>query len=354
MLAQPGQQPRLDQRRLAAARGPVDQPDPEGRVGVGLLDPGLPEPEALGQAVPVPRAGQQFEEEVGVVLVEGPQPLRDDLDRPPVGVGLSGGGRERRGFQGRAGRRPTVPGAARRRDRCRLRSGGSAAGLRPCPWRAVPLRRPLRQRLQADPFQFLGDRVVDLPGRTGLGGGDLLQDLRVRVAPERPPPGQQLVEDHAQAEDVRAAIDPVPLAPGLLGAHVGGVPASPAPLPKSSSLSASPKSATTRLARGVDQDVGGLDVPVDQAPGVGVVQRLGDRRHQFRRLPEGQAGPASSCPPGRCPRRTWRRRSRGRRRCGPRRRPARCGGGRAWRGCGLRSGTPRHPRGRRSAQGSAP
>ena len=39
--------------------------------------------------------------------------------------------------------------------------------------RAVPLRRPLRQRLLADPFQLLGDRVVDLAGWSGLGGGDL-------------------------------------------------------------------------------------------------------------------------------------------------------------------------------------
>ena len=44
------------------------------------------------------------------------------------------------------------------------------------------------------------------------------------LAPERPPAGQQLVEDHAQAEDVGPAVDPVPLAPGLLGAHVGGRP----------------------------------------------------------------------------------------------------------------------------------
>ena len=103
--------------------------------------------------------------------------------------------------------------------------------------------------------------------------------------------GQQLVEDHAQAEDVGSTIDPVPFAPGLLGAHVGGCSGDPPPLPKSSSLRASPKSATTWLARGIDQDVGGLDVPVDQAPGVGVVQGFGDRRHQFRRLPERQGEP---------------------------------------------------------------
>ena len=52
-----------------------------------------------------------------------------------------------------------------------------------------------------------------------------------RVAPERPAPGQQLVEDDAQAEDVGPAIDPVPLAPRLLGAHVGRRARQPAPLP---------------------------------------------------------------------------------------------------------------------------
>ena len=42
---QPGQQARLDQRRLAAARRAIDQADPEGRVGVGRFDAGLPEPD---------------------------------------------------------------------------------------------------------------------------------------------------------------------------------------------------------------------------------------------------------------------------------------------------------------------
>ena len=39
-------------------------------------------------------------------------------------------------------------------------------------------------------------------------------------ASERSATGQQLVEDHAQAEDVRTPIDSVSLAPGLFGTHV--------------------------------------------------------------------------------------------------------------------------------------
>ena len=95
---------------------------------------------------------------------------------------------------------------------------------------AVPLRRPLRECLLADPFQFLGDRVVDLAGRTRLGGGDLLDDLQERITSERSPSGQQLVENDAQAEDVGSPIDPVTFAPGLLGAHVGGCASQPATL----------------------------------------------------------------------------------------------------------------------------
>ena len=42
--------------------------------------------------------------------------------------------------------------------------------------------------------------------------------------------GQQLVEDDAQAEDVRSPIDPVTFAPGLLGTHVGRCASQPATL----------------------------------------------------------------------------------------------------------------------------
>ena len=52
----------------------------------------------------------------------------------------------------------------------------------------------------------------------------------VRIAPEWSSPGQQLVEDDAQAEDVGSPIDPVTFAPGLLGTHVGGCSSHPATL----------------------------------------------------------------------------------------------------------------------------
>ena len=71
------------------------------------------------------------------------------------------------GPQGRAGE--TVPPAVWRNRR---RSSAMSLAVR------VPLRRPLRERLEADPLQFLGDRVVDLPGWASLSLGHLLDDLR--------------------------------------------------------------------------------------------------------------------------------------------------------------------------------
>ena len=103
VLAQPGQKSRLDQR--ATCRIPRDRRSaPPGRSGRGRsARSSLPEPDAVGQTVPVPWSGQQFQEEVGIMLVEGSQPFRDDLDRSLVGVGLPGGDRRWSGFLGRSG-----------------------------------------------------------------------------------------------------------------------------------------------------------------------------------------------------------------------------------------------------------
>src|SRR5207244_1564225 len=96
-----------------------------------------------------------------------------------------------------------------------LRSG-SGEGRRPCPLRSYTARRLAWRGLQTDALQLLRDGVVDLPGRPGQGGRYLLQKLVPRGAAEGAAAGQQLVEDHAQAEDVRAAVHPVPLTAGLL------------------------------------------------------------------------------------------------------------------------------------------
>ena len=145
-------------------------------------------------------------------------------------------------------------------------------------------------RLQADPFQFLGDRVVDLAGWAGFGRGDQVQQFVagfvfvLGLGYERSSPGQQFVENHAQAEDVGSPIDPVPFATSLLGTHVRRSSSDPATLAEILFPERKTEVGNERLARGIDQDVGGLDVPVDQAPCMSVMQGFGDRRHQSRRF----------------------------------------------------------------------
>ncbi len=78
-----------------------------------------------------------------------------------------------------------------------------------------------RERLDTDAFHFFGNGLVPLPGWADLEGGDLLQHFLLRISLKGPPPREQLVHHHPQAEYVRAGIDPMPLATGLFGAHVG-------------------------------------------------------------------------------------------------------------------------------------
>ena len=85
------------------------------------------------------------------------------------------------------------------------------------------------------------------------------------------------------------------------GLMYAGVPASPAPLPYSSSRRARPKSATQGRPAASSRMFAGLHVAVDQAAGVRVVQRLGDRRHQLGRFAERRPALAGAARPGRSP-----------------------------------------------------
>ena len=167
---------------------------------------------------------------MGIVLVERPQPLGDDQNGPGIGIGPSRGRRGGSRVLGQARWQVDRGGIGRGQPGRRLGLEEVTQVVGQVQGCAVPIRGPLRNRLEADPLLLPGDGIVDLAGRAGLGVGDLIHELLIRVAPERLAAGQQLVEDDAQAEDVRAAIDPVPFAPGLLGAHVGRRPGLPGSL----------------------------------------------------------------------------------------------------------------------------
>ena len=155
--------------------------------------------------------------------------------------------------------------------------------------------RVLLQALQADRSPGRAAPSA-LSLRGGSGGCSLtcVERLDHAVAAERGPAGQQGVEDRAQAVDVGRRRDRAPPARRLLGGHVGRRAEDGARLAVSSASAstrlARPKSVTCGWPCVVDQDVGRLEVAVEDAPHVGVVHRLGRLGQQRARRPAGRRG----------------------------------------------------------------
>ena len=150
----------------------------------------------------------------------------------------------------------------------------------------VAFGEALGQGLQTNALHFLGNRVVPLPGRTGLLAGDLIQQRGRRVGGERPPAGEQLVQHHAQAENVAAAIDPMPFATRLLGAHVVGRARVAWSAAHVLLAQREAEIGDERLAALVQQDIARLDIAMHQPPAMRVVQGFSDCGNQLRALLE--------------------------------------------------------------------
>ena len=155
---------------------------------------------------------------------------------------------------------------------------------------SVAVRGSARQRLEADPFEFLRNRRRrccrgGFPRR--LAEGDPRQQLVLAVpdwVKQAQLLRQQFVEDDAEAKDVGPAVDPVSFALGLLRAHVGGGAGEAASLAEIDVLQSETEVGQDRRAGRVDQDVRGLHVAVDQSVTVGMVQRFRDDRHEAGRV----------------------------------------------------------------------
>ena len=73
----------------------------------------------------------------------------------------------------------------------------------------------------------------------------------------------------------------MPLATSLFGTHVGRCPSDPTTLAEILVPERKPEVRDKRLSRRVDQDVGGLDVTVDQPSGVSIMQCVGNGGDEF-------------------------------------------------------------------------
>src|ERR1700730_7075675 len=79
------QQAGSHQRRLAAAGRAVNQTDLERAFPIRLFDASFPESNAVGESLSVTWAGQQVQEEFGIMGIEAPQPFGYDWGSLSVG-----------------------------------------------------------------------------------------------------------------------------------------------------------------------------------------------------------------------------------------------------------------------------
>jgi hypothetical protein len=93
-----------------------------------------------------------------------------------------------------------------------------------------------------------------------------------------PPAGQELEEDRAEAEDVGPRIHAPRARVGLLGTHVGEGPDDPVGI---------------HGDRSGGEDVRGLQVPVDDRPLVGVLDRIAGLEEEAQALPDVQSVPVA-------------------------------------------------------------
>ncbi len=151
----------------------------------------------------------------------------------------------------------------------------------------------LLQALEGDGLQVPGDVQAGPPQGRDLLGGDGAQDLQGIGPAHRRPAGDHLVERGPQAVDVRAAVQPRDLAPGLLRGHVRrraqhGARLGQVLVPVPRQAEVHDEGAQGAVLRALDHDVGGLEVPVDDPHPVGLLDAQGRIPHRHHPLLQGQ------------------------------------------------------------------
>jgi len=88
--------------------------------------------------------------------------------------------------------------------------------------------------------------------------------------------GQQFRKDDSQTEHVRSTVHQVAFAPGLFGAHVGGRSHNIAMFEQIFLPQSDAEVDQMDAVAGIDKDVGRFDIPMHEAPSMGMVQRVRD------------------------------------------------------------------------------
>ena len=165
---------------------------------------------------------------------------------------------------------------ATRRDQAALQILAQVLGQRLR--RGVAAVRVLLERLEADGLEVQRDLGVDAPRALRLLGQYAAQNLLARLSRERPRQRQQLVEHGAQRVDVRAMIDRHTSHGDLFRRHVGRRPQERTAdrQPRLLEHARQSEVGDTETAFDGEDQVARLDVAVDHAFAVGVMQGVGD------------------------------------------------------------------------------
>ncbi len=152
----------------------------------------------------------------------------------------------------------------------------------------------LLQALEHDRFKIVRNSRIERTRSGRLLLAHLPQSLENRIGPERRLAGQQLVEDHAQRVDVDGRRDRLTSALSLLGCHVARGPhdrsrrGDAAPFRRLDPLGQAEvghqgNQAIERIIRAAsEQDIGRLQVPVQDSALMSVMHGASHRRHQAR------------------------------------------------------------------------
>jgi hypothetical protein len=146
--------------------------------------------------------------------------------------------------------------------------------------RRVAPRRLLLERFGEDGRDLRGERRIPAPGIRRIALEHRLEQVLAAAALERPVKGQAFVERHSERVHVRAPIEDTMVALELLGRHVRRRPKDLAAL-RDLDEPIEARARETEIqddwsAIAADHHVAGLDIPVDEAQLVGLVQRACD------------------------------------------------------------------------------
>jgi hypothetical protein len=141
--------------------------------------------------------------------------------------------------------------------------------------RRIAVHRPLREHFQNNRFEISGNFGVNRPRRRGFGPRDLVDKLGCAATIKRGAQGQEFVQSSAETKDVGTPVNDT--GASLLGAHIPRGSKQTIMLCKArvSDPSGQAEVGDPDCPLGVDQQVGRLDVAVDDSLVVGVSECLG-------------------------------------------------------------------------------